>query len=219
MDHAAAEAAQGRQMKVFARWRRGVTQSRDPRGQGLVEFALVLPLLLIFLLGVADFGRVFADGIGLEAAGRDAAEAAAQEYLQDCSKYSPGDCSSGLLPADYSALHALAQDVGCREAERMTNRQVSGGNCTNPIIAVCVHDDLALDSGCGQEGLSANVPANCSQMNVAASWSAARAGPVQGRPYVEVRTCYLFNPLIALTQSWWGSVWLQRHNDFAVTNY
>jgi Flp pilus assembly protein TadG len=35
--------------------RRTVTQR--PRGQSLVEFALVLPLLLLLLMGVFDFGR------------------------------------------------------------------------------------------------------------------------------------------------------------------
>jgi Flp pilus assembly protein TadG len=47
------------------------------RGQSLVEFALVLPMLLVLLLGIADFGRVFNAGITLEAATRDAAEAGA----------------------------------------------------------------------------------------------------------------------------------------------
>src|SRR5690606_20209344 len=40
---------------------------RPERGQSLVEFALVLPMLLVLLLGIADFGRVFAAGILLEA--------------------------------------------------------------------------------------------------------------------------------------------------------
>jgi hypothetical protein len=33
---------------------------RSPRGQGLVEFALILPILLILLLGILDFGRAVA---------------------------------------------------------------------------------------------------------------------------------------------------------------
>src|SRR5437870_2601945 len=31
----------------------------DERGQSLVEFALALPVLLLLLLGLADFGRAF----------------------------------------------------------------------------------------------------------------------------------------------------------------
>ena len=56
--------------------------SEGPRGQTMVEFALILPLLLVFLLGVVDFGRIFTAGITMEAAARNAAEAAAQEYQQ-----------------------------------------------------------------------------------------------------------------------------------------
>jgi TadE-like protein len=192
---------------------RGALQgaSRSERGQGLVEFGLVLPLLLVFLLGVADFGRVFADGIALEAAVRNSAEAAAQEYLQLCE----ADCSA-LVQSDFDNLHALALEVGCREAERLTNVQESGGVCSNPVIAVCVHDDASGDANnCGDEALGA--PAECSRMSDA--WSPVRNGPAGGRPYVEVRMCYLFKPLIPLTEGWWGNVRLQRENNFAVTNY
>ena len=52
-----------------------------------------------------------------------------------------------------------------------------------------------------------------------APWSAARAGPTGGRPYVEVRMCYRFDPLIDVALAGWGSVWLQKANDFAVSNY
>ena len=182
--------------------------------------------MLIFLLGVADFGRVFADGIALEAAARNSAEAAAQEYLQLCAKY-PGGCAD-LVQADYDdpdvGLHARALEVGCREAERLTNvitvdddlNPVTPEVCTNPIIAVCVHDDGTGDTtSCGQEAPAA--PAECSRMSTA--WSATRSGPPDGRPYVEVRMCYLFEPLVPLTEGWWGQVRLQRENNFAVTNY
>jgi hypothetical protein len=189
--------------------------SRLERGQALVEFGLVLPLLLVFLLGVADFGRVFADGIALEAAARNSAEAAAQEYLQFCSKYASSDCNL-LVQGDYDSLHALALEVGCREAERLTNVQETAGTCTNPVIAVCIHDDNSGDANdCGQE--AAGAPAECSRMSD--PWSAVRAGPVDGRPYVEVRMCYLFEPLVPLTDRWWGSIRLQKENNFAVTNY
>jgi hypothetical protein len=201
--------------------------ARSARGQGLVEFGLVLPLLLVFLLGVADFGRVFSDGIALEAATRNSAEAATQEYLQLCSKYG-GDC--GLLTQpDYDGLHDLALDVGCRETERLTNRDEPPyvGDCTAspnlPFwIATCIHDDsLPGDANsCGQDELpTGNVPVGCRAINDLSSWTSVRAGPTEGRPYVEVRMCYHFDPLIPLTETWWGSIWLQRENNFAVTNY
>jgi hypothetical protein len=36
-----------------------LTNRRHSRGQGLVEFALVLPVLLLLMMGIFDFGRVF----------------------------------------------------------------------------------------------------------------------------------------------------------------
>jgi hypothetical protein len=207
---------------VFKRSRGAIhiSRTRSERGQGLVEFGLVLPLLLVFLLGVADFGRVFADGIALEAAARNSAEAAAQEYLQLCAKYvdvdTSGTCALGLQPTDYDTLHALALEVGCRESQRMTNRVAPGGNCTNPIIAVCIHDDVQGDaSNCGQE---APVPGgSCDEMDTA--WSSTRFGPLDGRPYAEVRMCYQFDPLFSFAIANFGTVWLQKANSFAVTNY
>ena len=192
-------------------------RSRSERGQGLVEFALVLPLLMVFLLGVADFGRVFADGIALEAGARDSAEAAAQEYLQLCRKYVSTDptCANGLQTADYASLHALVRQVGCRESERLTNLVAPGGNCTNPTFALCIHDDNQGDLGCGQEAPAPGGP--CYEMD--ATWSRTRFGPVGGRPYAEVRVCYRFDPLFTFAFGNFGTVWLQKANTFAVTNY
>ena len=182
------------------------------RGQSLVEFALVLPLLLILLLGVADFGRIFTAAIASEAAVRNAAEAAALEYLQlDNQDGTPGN----LTQAQYDQLRALSQDVGCREAERLPGRTMTGGVCTMPWFAICVHDNAAADANCGQNHGSA--PAACSAM--ANTWSPVRSGPTDGRPYVEVRLCYRFDPLMTLALGNWGSVWLQKENNFAVTDY
>lgn len=43
------------------------------RGQGLFEFALILPLLLIVLLGIFDLGRVYFASISLTSAAREGA--------------------------------------------------------------------------------------------------------------------------------------------------
>ncbi len=50
---------------------------RDSRGQALVEMALVLPLLLLLLLGLVEFGRIFNAHLVLTAASREGARAAA----------------------------------------------------------------------------------------------------------------------------------------------
>lgn len=43
-------------------------------GQSIAEFALVAPLLLLFLVAIADFGRLYATMVAVEAATREAAD-------------------------------------------------------------------------------------------------------------------------------------------------
>jgi hypothetical protein len=120
------------------------------RGQSVVEFALVLPVLLVLAIGVADFGQVFAAGITVEAAARDGAEAAAQEYLHNGPGYPaprqltspapiPGDpdyngdpCTGGNMPPAcgyYTALHDLAARTACRESRLLVNTTFSADTC------------------------------------------------------------------------------------------
>ncbi len=193
---------------------------RHPRGQSLVEFALVLPMLLVLLLGLADFGRVFAAGITVEAAARDGAEAAAQEYLQLMHK------SGGVLDAtDYANLHATALEAVCAETETLPNQTIVGGSCTMPHVAVCVHD--GADPICGAEA----DPAYTSCTGANGAWDPANYGAAplgaQALPFVEVRVCYQFTTLINLTSlqlpfGWGlslGDIWLQRDREFTVAAY
>lgn len=192
-----------------------------PRGQSLVEFALILPMLLVLLLGIADFGRVFAAGITMEAAARNGAEAAAQEYLQLLEK-----SGGSLATADYQRVHQVALDRVCGDAETLPNKAVSGGSCTMPLTAVCVHDGNDL-AGCGSEadpGVS-----QCSAVN--GGWSTANSGaaPLGSTPlpYVEVRVCYRFTTLFNLTDlrlplGWnlsLGEVYIQKDREFTVASY
>ena len=202
---------------------------RSHRGQSVVEFALVLPMLLVLLLGVADFGRVFAAGIVLEASARNAAEAVAQEYLQFARN------SPTIDAADYQRLHRVALVEVCREAERLPSWSDldADGVCDMPTAAVCVHDlpadpdDLTPPPGdpyCGSE--AAGAPTQCSEI-AGEGWSIAKAGDSESLAYVEVRVCYRFTTLINLTDIdlpfgsglSLGDIWLQRDRSFAVADY
>jgi hypothetical protein len=57
----------------------GSTLHRSEAGQSLVEFALVLPVLLLILLGIIQFGAVFNSLITLNAAAREGARLMAAE--------------------------------------------------------------------------------------------------------------------------------------------
>jgi hypothetical protein len=181
-------------------------------------------MLLVLLLGVADFGRIFAAGITLEAASRNAAEAAAQEYIQLVRN------KGSLVASDYQYLHQVALDEVCKEATVLPNHAVDGvGACTMPITAVCVHDNAAGDPSCG--AASASVPSECSQIDGwAISGNPSNSAPFNGGTaplaYVEVRTCYQFTTLFNLHLSLpmsaglsLGDIWLQRDRDFVVGDY
>ena len=51
---------------------------RSERGQSLVELALVLPLLILLLAGMVDFGRAFSNYIVITNAAREGARMAAR---------------------------------------------------------------------------------------------------------------------------------------------
>jgi hypothetical protein len=194
----------------------------------MVEFALTLPMLLILLLGVADFGRLFSQGIILEAAARNGAEAAAQEYVQ-LQRNQPGGT---LTPANYAQLHGIALEALCEEADPLPNRVASGTplRCDMPHAAVCVHDanagdDVGLGGACGTEAASA--PPECSVMDPPWTATIEQTDPATALPYVEVRVCYRFTTLINLTNlqlpfGWSisvGEVWLQRNRVFVAGTY
>ena len=65
----------------------------DESGQSLVEFAMVLPILLLILIGIFNFGQVFYSDIVINEAARDAARYASlgvsqtaidQVIIEDC---------------------------------------------------------------------------------------------------------------------------------------
>ncbi len=194
------------------------------RGQSLVEFALVLPLLLVLLLGIADFGRVFQAGIVTEAAARSAAESAALERLRNRPD-PPGD------PVDYARLHELASQAACAEARALPNTTYVPDNpatdtvdeeaCPDmPIIAVCVND--GMDPLCGNyaPGYAGTPPAECTEFS--RPWNGSSGGAT-GSHSVEVRLCYrfttLFNLNLSLPLGWGlnvGDVYLQRTRMFVV---
>ena len=43
-------------------------------GQSVTEFALIVPILLLLLIAISDFGRFYASAVAVEAAGREAAD-------------------------------------------------------------------------------------------------------------------------------------------------
>jgi Flp pilus assembly protein TadG len=76
-------------------WRRALP---DETGQGLVEFALTLPILLLILLGIADLGRAFYYTVVISGAAREAAAYAVANPTADSAAITQQACNaSGLV--------------------------------------------------------------------------------------------------------------------------
>jgi hypothetical protein len=190
-----------------------------PGGQTLAEFALVLPILLVLLLAVADFGRVFAASITTEASARDAAELGATARL----RHKPNFADPTTWIAHYTALHEQIAKAVCSEMSVLPNTTFNSVDRTCPSmphVGVCVRDDI--DPICGDPiaGFSSTYPGTCSHM--AEPWS-NYSGGVAASHAVEVRVCYRFTTLFNLRFTLpgnvgldLGEVWIQRERVFAL---
>ena len=190
--------------------------SFDSRGQSTVEFVLIAPILILLLVAIADFGRVFATGVAVEAATRNAAEIVAEDYVRN----PPGDPATSAhdrlaAPAPtsgyssyYNALALKAARTVCVELRSLPNTTYSSadGSCASwPIIRVCVHDQTSNTGSnqCGQPitpGFDASPPAECTSMPSPGdpSWDPTMTGVTEKSRYVEVRVCYPFTTILNL---------------------
>jgi hypothetical protein len=182
---------------------------------------LIAPILILFLVAIADFGRVFSAGVVVEAAARNAAEIVAVDYVNN----PPGD--PALTPAArlavpaptpgnpgyYDDLALKAARTVCVEMRSLPNTTyvAADGSCPSwPLVRVCIHDQTTNNPNneCGHPitpGFDASPPAECDQMPPPGdpSWdSTMRGGGINpgGEPsrYVEVRVCYPFTTLLNL---------------------
>lgn len=189
----------------------------------MVEFALVLPMLIVLFLGIADFGRVFNAGITLEAVARDAAEVGALQRLRD----KPDFSDPASHPAYYASLHQLIARTACAESEQLaaSPEQVHATDCPRlTAVRACVHDNLDTECGNPIPGFDGAIPGACweTAAGTAAAWSNASGGEVLSH-WVEVRVCYHFTTLFNLHLSLplnagisVGDVYLQKTRSFVL---
>ncbi len=193
-------------------------RATESRGQSLVEFTLILPIMFVLLLTVADFGRLFAAGITIESAARTAAETAAGDYLVEL-RLMPGGLPP-LTPAGYDRIHRAAWQSVCDEASTLPNAvsAAPGTECDGLPTVVCVHDvDNPGDPGdtnCGTVHNGAGGTAGCPL--VAAGSSNLKTGGAEASKYVEVRVCYRFTAFFAMNIPFLGGSLSPLAGDFFV---
>jgi hypothetical protein len=184
---------------AHARWPRFRRSADRCSGQSLVEFGLVLPIMLIILLTVADFGRLFAMSLTVESATRAAAEAAATDYQRATAG------GRAIVAGDYPQIHRTAWSSVCDEGGNLPGVvTVPGSECSGLPTVVCVHDSTAPSGGDPQcsdlYNGSGGIPAGCPNLAAGTRPTNTQTGGSEPSKYVEVRVCYqfttLFNPII-----------------------
>lgn len=91
---------------------------KSEKGQSMVEFALIVPVLVLLLLGIMDFARIFHAYLTIDHAGREAARAAS-------------------IGKDAATVTSIAMDQGSSIGLKATHVTVSTGSSgTNATIKI-----------------------------------------------------------------------------------
>jgi len=102
---------------------------RRQSGQSVVEFALVIPVLLLIVVAVADFGRLYNAAVAVEAAAREAADFGAFQ----------ADNWSSTTPANITTTLQEMERRACTAAKGSHlegyEGAADGTTCSNPSFS------------------------------------------------------------------------------------
>jgi Flp pilus assembly protein TadG len=99
------------------------------RGQGIVEFAISMPLMLLIMLGTIDTGRMFFDYIEMRQAAVEGATYGSRKPT-DTAGISAAVIAHGI-PAD--ATVAVTSDVGCTTSNGVGDVKVTASRVWTPV--------------------------------------------------------------------------------------
>jgi Flp pilus assembly protein TadG len=119
----------------------GRKRSPRQRGQSLVEFSIVLPVLLAIVGVVIDASRVYQAWTNLESATRDAAQ-----YLatSDTDPTSPNHTTQGTN-SDNKAIYLLNEATGSTFTRSQTQGMLT--DCSHPQVTTTFSTDTSFESG------------------------------------------------------------------------
>jgi len=111
-------------------------RSNREKGASLVEFAVVLPLLLLLLFGIMEMGWLFAQQVEVRNAAREGARMAVVDYPQpgdgDSSAIVSAVCSRASLSADRASVSI--SDTGNDSAEVVVSQDYASLTGFLPIF-------------------------------------------------------------------------------------
>lgn len=108
--------------------KRGAGRSR---GQSLVEFAVVVPLMLFLVVAIGDFGRLYAAAIAVESAVREAADYGAFLGSPAWDESNPSQIAANVAEMERRACTAASTVPGYEEPPGT----IDHATCTNPSFS------------------------------------------------------------------------------------
>jgi Flp pilus assembly protein TadG len=107
---------------------------RSSKGQSLTEFALILPILLVLLLGIADFARLYNTMITVEAAAREAA---------DYGTLYPWQWDASAPANNRDTTVAAMRQRACVATSHLPEYAGPDASCTNPSFSYDLDETAA----------------------------------------------------------------------------
>lgn len=171
------------------------------RGQSIVEFTLVLPVLLILLLGIVDVARIYTTMMSVESAAREAADYGTTLGAGKWQSGGPMDSTVAEMERRACVAASDLPDYADPDSDP------TNGGCTNPSFSYCMRSSAA--SPCG-----------------AVDPSAACEDPLREPPcIVTVTLAYDFHLLAPLNFEFMGvrygfpsTLSFDRDSSFAITD-
>ena len=121
-------------------WPRAAGLSRSgSRGQSITEFALVFPIMVVLLLAIIDFSRVYTTMMSLESAAREAADYGTMYGAGHWEVGSPLDANVAEMQHRACVAASDLPDYDDPDSDPATG-------CANPAFAYCVSPDAAACS-------------------------------------------------------------------------
>jgi Flp pilus assembly protein TadG len=124
--------------------RRGRRQPNE-RGATLVEFAFVLPLFILLLFAIIDFGWLFTQFLDVKQGAREGARLA---VVNDCDQTTPDNCRDDLIEKVCDRTNDLADSSTAVTLSRDSTRRVAIVSVSFParsltgILSVFINGNL-----------------------------------------------------------------------------
>jgi hypothetical protein len=181
---------------------RSVTTSRrrPGSGQSVVEFAIIVPILLLLLVGISDLGRLYTSAVAIESAAREAADFGAFDASYWDTSLNPDNITTVTLPEMERRACIAAAGSHLQDYESPVS---DGSTCTNPSFH-CFLERNGASTDCASSGGFTN-GVNC--------------GDVTTEPpcTVHVRMDYQFHLLLAIPP-FPATIAVSRHSYYRISD-